>query len=335
MFTKAIQIIPSIIVISTLTACGGGGGGDGGTPTPTEPPLPIATFDGNNRVSKIEHDYDNNDVTDAITVISYSNDAKKVTSTYTYIGDGTPDKFIKGSDAPNTVSEAIFSDEGKQLSLSMQETKTSGATSTIKFSYAYNEDDTLQKLTTEVNGNAFVYNVNYINGVMSSLTTSDVGQPQITLAYETDGTLKVLDINNSGISSGRSDYVWRADGQLATINTQYEVPVPDSSYVLQYTDAGVIVSATQTSGQYPTNEDLNLTEIYSWNGNLLTGISWDPLSTGSVVSKQTITWEDGDCYNIYALSLGGAGGYTPPFFTRSESAVFVPGVFSLNPICSL
>ena len=325
MFINRASFSFIFILMALLTACG-----DGATSTDSGP----VSYDGNHRVSKIEYDYDNNGQVDATTIITYTNNSKTVTSSYTYQGDATPDVYISGPDAVTAVSIATFSDSGKQLSLSMQETKAGGAVFSIIFTYAYNADGSLQKITNELNGNAFEYDVNYTNGVMSSLSSAAAGQPEIILTYEADGSLKSADILNTGIVTASNDYIWRTDGQLMSINTQYKSPAPSSLYAATYDGNGKLETTVQSSGEFPANEDLNLTKTFTWTGNQLTNVEWDALSTGIVNSNEVFTWEDGSCLNIYTFGLGGAGGYTMPFFTRDQSTFFVPGIFSLNPICT-
>lgn len=85
----------------------------------------------------------------------------------------------------------------------------------------------------------------------------------------------------------------------------------------------------QSDEQYPTSAASNLTATYTWNGDKITEIAYDPFSKGSIEAIETITWEEGTCYNQYLPNFG----LSLPHFDASQSSVFIPGIFISNPLC--
>jgi len=325
------QLASAFVITTVLSACGGGssdpdpapGGGD---------PDPVIT-DGNHRVSKIEYDYDLNGLIDARSIITYSDNAKTVTSNYEYLGDGTPDIYIHGADGIMARNEITFSDSGQQLTFSIENTKEDGSMTSITFSYSYRDDGQLQQIVIDTFGNSSVLDVLYSDGRISSLTDPNAVQPSLVYNYNANGTLASREIVNGGTITQRTDFIWRADGQLESATSQnlYLDPVKNEYLTVVYDDGGKVDKFMQSNEQYPTTAALNLTAIYTWDGDRIVEIGYDPLSQGGIDSIETMTWEEGGCYNQYLPNLG----LSLPNFISAQSTVFTPGIFILNPVCAL
>ena len=170
-----------------------------------------------------------------IATVTYSDDARKVSWVFEYIDDGTPDLFRRGSGeiilARNDVS---FTESGLPLEFTIENTLEDGSTQSISWTYAYAEGkiDTITQQVINprsvITDNTVVSSAEYSGDTLVALNSnidySNIGVPSVgvsySLTYNGDGSLAALVKEIDGESSAVTDYAWRADGRLESIELE-------------------------------------------------------------------------------------------------------------------
>ncbi len=329
------------LMASLLVACGGEPSEDT-TSTNTDGGKPLeenAPAQSNNsgrtsmRVSRIEHDFDNNGIVDMTTTYTYSADAREVKVEATYQDDGTPDKFTLGGE--NYINTSImtlsFSEKGEPLSIKVETPSTDNTSSIMTTSYAYTDNGLIKEIAVEqtaTNDSVAVSHLTpeYTDGVLSALTFDEkYGGGGLFYTYHADGSLATIRYGNDTAPLEIAEFSWRADNQLEGINRKDRQGANVASLNTTYSEDGLLITTKYVDSYYPDSPTHNYTANLSWDtdGKLIKS-SLDPHSTGTVQATESYRWETGPCYSMYTVQYG----YLQfPSIATKNAALFPLGVF--------
>jgi len=292
---------------------------------------------GAHRVAKMERDYDNNGIAEAVEVLTYSADGRSVAIESTYTDDGTPDLYYMGN-SPDVVyfgTDFTFTAEGLPETFTIENTMGDGSSDTYRVTYHY-ESSRVSLITQEtVNSteSLLVELVPHYTGDQLTSVTSDFAgsSSEWTFTYDSRGWLASSETRGNGMLLVTNYYTWRDDGQLSRIEQVGDLSGSSYELNLGYDAEGKIITAEHVDNQSPTSE-INGTQTATYNAqNLIVKMEYDVLSDGSVESNEVFTWEEGGCNAMYAPAFGTLA---IPGMRASDSSVFPAGVFARVAYCA-
>ncbi|MBX3607803.1 MAG: hypothetical protein KF788_21190 [Piscinibacter sp.] len=284
------------------TACGGGGDPPE-PPTEEDPPQSTAS-----RVVSVSYDYDNNGVADAVSTASYDADGRDTGFTFTYTGDGTPDRYQplpptnevdeRSYDSAGNLVRSVFRPAGSAVTTMDTSFDANGLPLSSDFTVAPNPTGSFVRVVYAQSGNRLTGATYSLNGTVFA---------EETLTFDADGRPSVrITTRNPAFGDppqARTVYHWRTDGQLEQVQVDNEDDgVFETTLQMNYS-AGVHVSTviTTTDG----SGDLTITAFRDALGRVIR-TEHDRGSDGSVDAVITTTWEAGACQPVRMPGL-------PPF----------------------
>lgn len=305
---------------------------------------PVAGADIPYRLTSIDHDYDNNGITDATTTIFYNGAGEPTLSEYRYVGDGTPDLFVTEDDGASE-DDTVFAFDVD----------------------GFTTDVTLDRVNFDATTEAFDVAQTFTAGVLTRTdSTSDTGGPVVGASYATfayvagdldqvterssadDSILYTLDYQYGGDGLPSivtfnvppvppffpgidllTTYTWRPDGQVdsvSSVGSSGPNPFTDGSGDYIYDAEGrrtaEVFVATVGSGAVPAEfPDTSYRKTLDYDVlGLLSREEFDVDDDGSIEATRIPTWEPGECTTVFVWASNGR-----PEFEAIPGTPYVPG----------
>lgn len=298
------------------------------------------------RLTTVDHDYDDNGVIDAQTVIEYDAGGDPTVFSYTYTGDGVPDLFVTQDDEATSEAGAFgFDAAGLTTSATLDRVNMDASTESF---------DTLQTFTggaitrsdsdVDIEGSmsttysTFAYIGADLDSVETRDATTDALQTTMTFAYGGDSLPDIVTLSAPGGMGVPglevvTTYSWRADGQPDDVASTWSQIFSGGPVVFgggtgdyQYDAAGRRIAEVFT---VDTNQGAFVAEFFgreyrktlSYDAlGLLAMEEVDLNDDGSVEATSTATWEAGECTPAFVWAPNGR-----PEFVEMAGMPYVPG----------
>lgn len=306
-----------LTAITLLTACGGGSPDSGDTPVNDDntenrgPNNDTGNTSGNLRVQRYMIDMDNNDVEDASIDYSYDTDGHLIQWQYSYTGDGAEDKYnpVYESRLPDFASDTT-SPYGEELIWNDQGVLTGSIFSDANYRWVHRYsyiDGKLSRDDSEVYNSAgallttqyelYRYSGERLSQVDTFDAANDTLTSSATLTYNASGQL-VAHVN--GDSTMR--YRWNEDGSLSSIEETDTLEGSEGPILIHSFLQRINYADGHMAGRFNSNQinNKNSTEIFSYEGERISSVTFDLDSDGSIEATETVIWEDGNCISSEA-----------------------------------
>ncbi|MFV0278823.1 MAG: hypothetical protein ACK5HY_16810 [Parahaliea sp.] len=301
--------------IALSSACGGGssGGGDSTSetpqsqpePEPEQEPEPEPETPATSRITRVDHDLDNDGTVDGVESVSYDSNGNLASIHYVYTGDSSADRT-------DGVSRLLFEDSERRLSYAydssgqlVQEVDerpgTSGGVARIVLDLQWDSDGL-------VSGNVWEYFNG--DGALLSRNTASVSYQGSLVSGWTDSQESVAPLAGASTGEGRVSY----DSNQQPTGMSYENSSSTFSKALTWSQGRTerVITTTPSAteqmdyrfsadGQRLVERTITRdgnTERYDFlydNDTRLTEVRIDRDNDGEVDIVQRATWEDGAC----------------------------------------
>ncbi len=279
-------------------------------------PGPVVPQGFTSRPMRIEGDFDNNGIVDAMSMIQYNADGSVSQQFYTVPGDGTPDLFQFGP-AEGFQADYGYDAEGRLSSID-QDNFTAG--NDFATAYQYGGDGRLERTdeTVFAASGAVLFQsyttYEYANGLRVRDDVFQLDTDTLILVRNTvfdgDGLVDSASwVNQFGPGGVEFDFTWNGDGKLTEKLTDVDANGTFDE-TIQYVHQGGRIVQRVTTGSLSFLPP-NYTEFVYYDSatGRLERIEYDANSDGSIDAVQTIVWEEGPCQRLFLPDSIPTGGF--------------------------
>jgi len=261
----------------------------------------------NKRISRVDYDYDNNGVMDAVETYTYDSLGRMTRSAYVYTDDGTPNTFVEKEEFDLTFD--VTYDSNNRMTYH----KFTTPTTITEFTYTYDAGTgLLARADVKVTTGGFVTDTYILYSATGGRivqgdtyqTSDDSLQLSATYTYNTAGQL-IQSVSSNSFGTFTQDFTRDGSGRLdmqvtsSTFDTfiQSHDNVFDTSNRLA---TRINVNTNPFADQYD-----NYTETYNYNAsNELTSVDFDNNSNGSIDGRAFAgATENAPCIAVHIPAL--------------------------------